>query len=51
MDQLDKFWEDQEKEIREAMKKRIVSKKPHLSCGTPTIVRNNQKKIKQEPNQ
>ncbi len=34
MDQSDKFWEEQEKEIKKAIQKRVFSKKPLTSCGT-----------------
>jgi len=35
MDQSDKFWEEQEKEIREAIHKGLL--RPVTSCGTPAI--------------
>jgi len=39
MDQADKFWEEQEQEIIEAMKRRIASKRQWTKCGTPKMIR------------
>ncbi len=49
MDQSDKFWEEQEKEIMEAIQRRLLSKTPHLSCGTPAIRAAMEKKKQSKP--
>lgn len=46
MDQTDKFWEEQEEEIKQAIKKLAARKKPWPTCGTPAIRKANQKKSK-----
>ena len=35
MDQSDKFWEEQEKELREVLRKELLNQRPLTSCGTP----------------
>jgi len=37
MDQSDKFWEEQEKEMQEAIRKAVLDQRPLTSCATMKV--------------